>query len=252
MLLTNSAISPAFAKYLVSLQSECKSSKFCHSAKILSYFFYKMKQFSNISTIIFDFGGVLINLDLPQCILNFKQLGIQNIDNYLSNFGQKDFFLDFEKGNIGTEKFREEIRKFETTALSNEQIDTAWCSFLCDIPDEKLEILTELKEKFRIVMLSNTNPLHIEVSAAGEFAKRGKTINDFFDACYFSYEMHMAKPDAEIFLKLLEDEQVRPNECLFLDDGLKNIEQAAKLGIQTYLVKEHEDLSFLLKDETFI
>ena len=211
-----------------------------------------MKQFKNISTIIFDFGGVLINLDLAQCISNFKELGIQNIDSYLSNFGQKDFFLDFEKGKIGTEKFRQEIRKYETKPLTDEQIDTAWCSFLCDIPSEKLHLLTELKKKFRIVMLSNTNPLHIEVSAASEFAKVGKTITDFFDATYLSYEMHMAKPDAEIFLKLLEDEQVRANECLFLDDGLKNIEQASKLGIQTYLVKEHEDLSFLLKEETFI
>ncbi len=210
-----------------------------------------MKQFSNISTIIFDFGGVLINLDLPQCILNFKQLGIQNIETYLSNFGQKDFFLAFEKGQIGTEEFRTEIRKFATHPLSDEQIDNAWCSFLCDIPVEKLEILATLKKKFRVVMLSNTNPLHIEVSAASEFAKAGKTISDFFDACYFSYEMHMAKPDPEIFELLLATEQVDANQCLFLDDGLKNIEEAQKLGIQTYLVAPHEDLSFLLNNETW-
>lgn len=211
-----------------------------------------MKQFSNISTIIFDFGGVLINLDLPQCILNFKQLGVRNIDKHLSNFGQKDFFLAFEKGYIGTEEFRQEIRKFANLPLKDSQIDEAWCSFLCDIPEKKLNILTELKKKFRLVMLSNTNPLHINVSAASEFAKRGKTISDFFDATYYSYEMKMAKPDAEIFIKLLEDEQVEPNQCLFLDDGLKNIEQATRLGIQAYHVKENEDLEFLLHPDTFI
>jgi putative hydrolase of the HAD superfamily len=211
-----------------------------------------MKQFSNISTIIFDLGGVLINLDLPQCILNIKRLGIDNIENLLSNFGQKGFFLQFEKGQIGTEEFRNEIRKFASKPISDTQIDEAWCSFLCDIPMQKLEILTALKDKFRIVLLSNTNPLHIEVNVEAEFAKVGKSIYDVFDACYLSYKMQMVKPEIEIFEKLLHDEQVAANQCLFLDDGLKNIQQAGKLGIQTYLVKEQEDLGFLLHNETFI
>ena len=205
-----------------------------------------MKEFSNISTIIFDFGGVLINLDLDQCILNLKKLGLENVEQYLSNFGQKDFFLQFEKGQIGTEKFREEIRKLTTTTITDGEIDTAWCSFLCDIPTEKLEILLELKKKYRILMLSNTNPLHIEVSAAAEFEKSGKKITDYFDKCYLSYEMNMAKPDAEIFHALLESEQVLPSQCLFLDDGPKNIEQAQNMGFQTYFVSKNEDLGFLL------
>lgn len=210
-----------------------------------------MKRFNNISTLIFDFGGVLINLDLPQCILNFKSLGIHTIDRYLSNFGQSDFFLKFENGQIGIEEFRSEIRNCCETPLEDEQIDSAWCSFLCNIPAEKLEILTELRKKFRVVLLSNTNPLHIEVSAAGEFAKTGKTLYDYFDACYLSYEMRLVKPDAAIFEKLLELENVAPEHCLFLDDGIKNIEQAQRLGIQTYLVKEHEDLGFLLNPSTW-
>ena len=210
-----------------------------------------MKQFKNISTLIFDFGGVLINLDLPECLLNFKRLGIHDIDQYLSNFGQSDFFLKFEKGQIGVEEFRNEIRKFTPKPLSDVQIDEAWCSFLCDIPSEKLEILTELKKKFRVVLLSNTNPLHIEVSAATEFAKVEKTIYDYFDACYFSYQMKMIKPEAEIFESLLMHEHVAADQCLFLDDGPKNIRQAQRLGIQTYLVREHEDLSFLLNADTW-
>lgn len=205
-----------------------------------------MKDFSNISTLIFDFGGVLINLDLSQCILNLKKLGLENVEQYLSNFGQKDFFLQFEKGQIGTEKFRQEIRKLTTRAITDAEIDAAWCSFLCDIPVEKLEMLLELKKDFRILLLSNTNPLHIEVSAAAEFEKSGKKIADYFDKCYLSYEMNMAKPDAEIFQALIESEQVLPSKCLFLDDGLKNIEQAQKMGFKTYLVSKNEDLSFLL------
>ena len=207
-----------------------------------------MKHFKNITTIIFDLGGVLINLNLPLCIQNFKQLGLENFEENLSLFGQKGFFLQFEKGQISIEQFRTEIRKLATKPLSDNLIDTAWCSFLCDIPNQKLEMLLELKKKFRLVLLSNTNQLHIEVSSAGEFARVGKTSSDFFDKCYYSYEMGMAKPSAEIFESLLANEHVQADHCLFLDDGPKNIDQAQKLGIQTYLVKENEDLSFLLKN----
>lgn len=205
-----------------------------------------MKQFSGITTLVFDFGGVIINLDLPTCIQNLKELGVDNVEQYLSNFGQKEFFLQFEKGQIGIPEFRTEIRKLAGVKLTDDQIDSAWCSFLTDIPAEKLALLSELKKKYRMLLLSNTNPLHIEVSAAGEFAKAGKTIQDFFDKCYFSYEMGMAKPDKEIFEAVLSDAGVKPEECLFLDDGPKNIDMADKLGIQTYLVDVTENLDFLL------
>lgn len=205
-----------------------------------------MKQFKDISTLIFDFGGVLIRLDLAQCIQNIKALGVHGVEKYLSNFGQSDFFLKFEKGEIGVTEFRNEIRKLSDLTLSDDQIDKAWCSFLCEIPNEKIELLEKLRKQYRILLLSNTNPLHIEVSAAGEFAKRGKTIQDYFDKCYLSYEMKMTKPNEDIFLALLDDARVTPGECLFLDDGEKNIEVAERLGIQTYLVDPNEHLDFLL------
>ena len=210
-----------------------------------------MKHFNNITTLIFDFGGVIINLDLPQCIQNFKNLGLDNFEQHLSLFGQKDFFLQFEIGQIGTKEFRANIRKLCPKPLTDTQIDEAWCSFLCDIPNEKLEMLLDLKKKFRVLMLSNTNPLHIEVSAAREFSRLGKTRDDFFDKCYLSYEMKLAKPNPVIFETLLADAGVSADECLFLDDGLKNIEVAQELWIQSYLVKPNEDLSFLLNPETW-
>lgn len=205
-----------------------------------------MKQFNSVKNLIFDFGGVLINLDLPQCIQNIKDLGIPDVEQYLSNFGQKEFFLDYEKGIIDTPTFRNEIRKLAEKPIEDSQIDAAWCSFLCDIPIEKLELLTKLRQKYNLYLLSNTNPLHIEVSATGEFAKVGKTIHDFFDKCYLSFEMKMVKPDIEIFKTMLSDSQLVPDECLFLDDGQKNIEVASSLGIRTYLVSPHENLDFLL------
>jgi putative hydrolase of the HAD superfamily len=205
-----------------------------------------MKQYNNISTLIFDLGGVIVDLDLAKCIQNFKELGLENIEQYLSNFGQKDFFMQFEKGQIGIPAFRNEIRKLAGIELTDAQIDKAWCSFLTQIPVEKLHLLSELKKKYRLLLLSNTNPLHIETAVAAEFSKTGKTMQDFFDKCYLSYEMGMVKPDVEIFEALLTDAQVKAEECLFLDDGKKNIDTAAALGIQTYWVKPDENLNFLL------
>lgn len=210
-----------------------------------------MKHFNNITTLIFDLGGVLVDLDIDRCIMNLKQLGLKNFEQLMGNFGQKGFFLEFEKGRLSKEEFRDEIRKLSTQTLSDEQIDAAWSSFLGEIPLEKLKMLAELKDKFRLLLLSNTNPIHVEGTVPAEFAKIGKKVSDIFDKCYLSYEMGMAKPNADIFEALLSDAGVQAEECLFLDDGPKNIEQAGQLGIQTYLVDPHEDLSFLLKPETW-
>jgi putative hydrolase of the HAD superfamily len=210
-----------------------------------------MKQFKNITTLIFDFGGVLINLDIKRCILNFKRLGLENFEQYLNNFAQAGFFMEFEKGQITAVEFRNEIRKLTTKTLTDAQIDEAWCSFLLEIPTEKLEMLLELRKKFRILLLSNTNIIHFPNSETLLYTQNGMKMSDYFDRCYLSYEMKMAKPDKEIFENILATENVQANECLFLDDGLKNTEEAQKLGIQTYLVSEREDLSFLLNPKTW-
>jgi len=211
-----------------------------------------MKQFNNITTLIFDFGGVLINLDLNSCIQKFKDLGVNNFENNLNNYGQKGIFLEFEKGLIDIPTFRDEIRKLAGKPLKDSEIDEAWCAFLCDIPGYKIELLLQLKKKFRLLLLSNTNPLHIEISARDEFARFGQTMQSIFEKCYFSYEMKMVKPDAEIFEVLLADAGVTAEECLFLDDGEKNILQAEKMGIQTYHVDVSEDLSFLLNEKIWL
>lgn len=205
-----------------------------------------MKHFSNISTLIFDFGGVLIDLDMNQSILNFKKLGVENVESYLSNFGQSGFFMQLEKGKISADEFRFEIRKMTTNTITDKEIDDAWNAFLVRIPSKKLDIVYELRKKYRVIMLSNTNAIHFPYAEQTFFSYKNRSIDEYFDKCYRSYDMKMAKPDAEIFEAILSQEQVAANRCLLLDDGPKNIEQAQKLGIQTYFVDPKEDLSFLL------
>lgn len=95
-------------------------------------------------------------------------------------------------------------------------------------------------------MLSNTNAIHFPYAEQTFFNYKNRSIDEYFDKCYRSYDMKMAKPDAEIFEAMLSQEQVAASRCLLLDDGPKNIEQAKKLGFQTYFVDPKEDLSFLL------
>lgn len=227
-------------------KANAKVVKFTILQKLKRIIFDIMKEYTNISTLIFDFGDVLIKLNLKRCIQNIKNLGINDVEKYLSNFGQSDFFMKFEVGEIGIQEFRNEIRILTAQEVSDEEIDAAWCSFLEEIPQEKLDLLVELRKKYKLLLLSNTNPLHIEHNATLEFGKRGKTMYDYFDKCYLSYQMKMAKPDKNIFLAVLADANVKAEECLFLDDGIKNIETAKSLGFKTYHVDPKENLDFLL------
>lgn len=201
---------------------------------------------NTISTLVFDFGGVVINLDLPLCISRLKAIGADNVEQYLSNFGQSGFFLEWEQGSIGLQEFRNNIRAISSKNPTDSEIDEAWMSFLQDIPAEKIAILRQLRNKYRILMLSNTNPLHIEQSAAKAFAKHGTTREELFDKCYLSYELGMTKPNNNIFEYLLKDAGVQAGECLFIDDGIKNIETAHAMGFKTRLVTQDESLEFLL------
>ncbi len=201
-----------------------------------------MKKISSISTLIFDLGGVLVDLDWNRCTREFQKIGVNEITNLLSTTVQTDFILDFESGKISTNEFRNKMRSFSNQKISDEQIDKAWDSFLIDVPQEKLDLLLELKKTYRIVMLSNTNPLSFAICRDKIFKKAGKTINDYFDKLYLSYEMKLCKPDKEIFEQLLKEENIAPNEALFLDDGKHNIETAKLLGIQTRFVKPFSQL----------
>lgn len=210
-----------------------------------------MMTYKNISTLIFDFGGVLIDLDKERCIQSFKNLGFKDVDKYLGDFVQSGVFLQLETGQITPNDFRNEIRKLIGNPVTDEQIDKAWGSFLLDIPSEKLDMLLELRKKFKVLMLSNTNAIHIPFSENLFLQHKGLPVQAYFDKRYLSYEVGEVKPGEEIFRFLLEDANVKAENCLFLDDGLKNIEQARAMGFNTYWVQGNDDLKFLLNDETW-
>ncbi len=195
----------------------------------------------DVRTLMFDFGGVLVNLNKQACLDAFSKIGITDIAHSIDNYAQTGLFLQLEKGHVSATDFRNELRNMFGSDVHDSEIDKAWNAFLLDIPDYKLELLLELKKKYRMIMLSNTNEIHFEQKAQEEFSKLGYRVEDYFDKCYLSYKLGVAKPQKEIFEHVLKEEGTPASEILFLDDGPRNIEIAKSMGFQTYLVKEYED-----------
>lgn len=206
-----------------------------------------MIDLQGIKTLIFDFGGVLINLQREKSVEAYEKLGIKNANELLNNYVQAGIFLDLESGKISKEEFHIAIRKIgvengaDESKLTDQAIDAALYVFLKDLPNSKLEKLKELKSRFRIIMLSNTNAIHFPYCKETVFKQMGGTVETYFDQLYLSYEMGCSKPEKKIFELLLKEEGIKASNCLFFDDGPKNIEVAKSLGFQTYLVRTEED-----------
>lgn len=201
-----------------------------------------MIDFSGVKALFFDFGGVLINLDKQLCLDNLHKITGCDFSEMVSNYRQSGIFLRFEKGLATEQEFYDEVRRVSKYPVTDQQIHDAWASFLLDVPEEKKQLLLALRNRFKVFMLSNTNVVHVNYSMCRNFDIEGHTRHDYFDKCYFSNEIHLAKPDREIFEFILQDSGYKAEECLFLDDGEINVEVAGGLGFQTYLVQPREDL----------
>lgn len=198
-----------------------------------------------IKNLIIDFGGVLIDLNRQRCIENFKRLGLPDVEVVLDIYHQQDFFQKYEKGLITSAEFRDVIREKIGKPVTDAQIDDAWNSFLVSIPAAKLDLLLNLRKDYVVYLLSNTNEIHWQWSCQHAFPYKTFRVENYFEHIYLSYEMNMAKPDAEIFQKVLDDTGIIPAETLFIDDSTANCRAAEALGITTYTPQAGEDWSHL-------
>ncbi len=193
--------------------------------------------------IIFDLGGVILNIDYDLAVSEFKKLGLNNFSNHFSQAQQQQLFDQYEKGKISSDEFRAELKKELNPSTTAEQIDAAWNSLLLDLPKQRLEILKKMKNTHRTFLLSNTNEIHI--IQFEKYLKQTFGINDlsgYFEKMYLSYKIGMRKPDAEIFEYVLKQNNLNSSETLFIDDSIQHIEGAKKLGIQTYWLQKSETI----------
>lgn len=186
-----------------------------------------------IKNLLFDLGGVIMDIRRENCEEAFRQLGMADIGEYLGDYGQKGPFAALEEGKISEEEFRAEVRKHIAREVSDEEIDRAFNRFLTGIPVRRLEELRKLRGKYKLYMLSNTNSIMWRQDIAKAFRQEGLAVDDYFDGIVTSFEAKCCKPAPGIFNRVVEKFGIRPEETVFFDDSKANVEAAAKLGFAT-------------------
>ena len=187
---------------------------------------------TEFKNIIFDLGGVIINIDPALSKAAFEELG--------GSFSEQELvlsdslFRQLEVGAIGPEQFYSELQQFFDLPIPRAALQNAWNALLLDIPPERIKLLRKVQSRYRTFLLSNTNIIHMDQINADLREVHGIThIDDLFEKAWLSYDMGLKKPDPTIFTAVLDAHGLNPAETLFIDDTQMHIDAAAGLGIQT-------------------
>lgn len=193
--------------------------------------FCSMQQYKNI---IFDLGGIFLNLDFKKTEKAFIDIGIRNFHELYSQHHATDLFELLETGKITGKEFCEQLRMASGANATDEDIFKAWGAMLLHFPQERLEWLDAIKHKYSIYLFSNTNLPHYHTFSQMYYKQSGgKDFNSFFIKAYYSHEMGLRKPYPESFIYILNEQKLDASETLFIDDTLKNIEGAKLAGLHT-------------------
>lgn len=195
-------------------------------------------------TILLDLGGVLIDVDYHATARAFRDLGHPDFERLYSKAQQDHLFDGFETGALTPAQFRDRIRQVLDPALSDAVIDANWNAMLGSVPPERIQLVHRLKERYQVLLLSNTNAIHVPAFEA--IIARENGITDFkqlFHGAYYSCEIGLRKPDASSFLHLLAKHHADPTRTLFIDDSIQHVHGARKAGLHAeHLELAHEDV----------
>ncbi len=184
--------------------------------------------------IIFDLGGVFMNLDFNLTQQAFVDLGVSEFAQMFTQHHANDLFEDLETGKISAEIFYQKFREATHTTLTDEQIKTAWNALILDFPPERMAWLDQIRKKYKIYLFSNTNIIHYQCFMDIVRRENGcENFDSYFIKAYYSHELGLRKPYVESFQKILQEQSLLAAETLFIDDTYKNIEGAQKAGLQT-------------------
>jgi putative hydrolase of the HAD superfamily len=215
----------------------------------MNQLFLGNKAFSGIRNIIFDLGGVVVNISYNNTIERFKNIGFSNFDEIFGQMRQSHVFDKYDKGQILPAEFRHELRKVSKLNFTDNDFDNAWNAMILDIPVHRIETLISLRKYYRIFLLSNTNEIHLSYLFNYVDSSFGKGIfESLFDKLYYSCRMGMRKPDYEIYQKVVADSNLVASESLFIDDTDFNVTAAIEAGLQGFTIKKNEDITELFKN----
>jgi putative hydrolase of the HAD superfamily len=206
-----------------------------------------MNILKNIEAIIFDLGGVIINIDFNLTLRALEQYTDKKLGTgeYLT---KNPIFYEYETGKLSEKDFFENLKHIYQLQASNEQLVKAWNALLLDIPESRVELVSKLSNQYQTFILSNTNPTHLfEVENILRQQTKANSLKEIVHRPYYSFEMHKAKPEIAIYEQVIEENNLIPQKTLFVDDSLANIEGARKLGLQTLHIapKQNSILDFL-------
>jgi HAD superfamily hydrolase (TIGR01509 family) len=186
-----------------------------------------------VKNIIFDLGGVILNLDNQRTEQAFTALGVKNFREYFGHGFAASFFKDYEVGRISDRQFIDSVRQLTGLAVPDQAIVESWNALLLDFPVERIQLLKELRKKYRLFLFSNTNALHLAALQkiwTGTFGEG--QLDDYFEKTYYSHLLGMRKPDKESFDHILGENQLNGEETLFVDDAIINVEGAELAGLR--------------------
>ena len=187
-----------------------------------------------IRNIIFDLGGVLLNIDPQRTIDAFAKLGMPQL---VSNSGlsyDHDIFFRMEQGQISPEEFRNGIQKLLPKPVSNEAIDEAWTAMLLDFPEIRVQLVKKMAKSYRIFLFSNTNAIHVAKYHANFRKQHGFEVSSLFEKDFYSNEIGFRKPTAESFQEIIRLSGIDPKESLFIDDSKQNVDAAIASGLNGF------------------
>jgi glucose-1-phosphatase len=188
--------------------------------------------------LIFDLGGVIIDLSVSKTLEGFSRISGYSPEYVTEVFKDSEGFEKYERGEYSDDEFRAFVREIYNINVKDEDIDACWNAMLLGVPDVKLQLLTRLKKKYPTFLLSNTNTIHLNYinSTILPPSDTVPSLDSYFHGSYYSHFMGKRKPEPGIFIKVIEENNLRPEETLFLDDNPDNIAGARAVGLQTAFV----------------
>ena len=196
---------------------------------------------TKIKNIIFDLGGVILDIDETVVYKELEKMGIKT-----SELAHSKEFIEimskFDTGIYTAPTFRKRMKALlGLEKMTDEKFDSIWNAMLLDIPRERVEAIEKVKTHYKIFLMSNTNVIHYDLYIRDLQLRFGyNEFDELFDKSYFSFAEHLEKPDPRFFELILDHEGLLPEETLFIDDTEKNINIAKSLGINTYHISREE------------
>ncbi len=187
---------------------------------------------NSFDAIIFDLGGVIINLDYQLTIEAFKKLGIDNFEEMYTQAKQNNLFNDFETGKISSQHFINSLLPFLPSGTSPNKVVHAWNAMILDFPKKRLELLDQLNSKYRVFLLSNTNDIHLQAVNRSLANTTDRKLDTYFEKVYLSHEVKLRKPHKEIFELVCTEQNLNPETTIFIDDTIGHVNGANSIGLK--------------------